>query len=723
MKKSASLVFSALLASGALTTFAQDRLPSYPGYKEHEDRTRAATNATVKLGALTVTWSEDSKGFDYQWDGKSLHYDIPSNKVSETGAAAADDGGAGNARGRRGGRGGGGRGGRGGGVIGGGGGLGGGGIARQQSAQVASPDGKLTGFVRDGNLWVRMGEDAGETQITTDATKDNRVRNGVATIVYGEELGMTVGMWWSPDSKKLAYYRFDESKVPDYVVTLQQSKQYNNTEIDPYPKAGVSSPPVDLYVYDVATKKSVKMDVRDGKEFEDSVLGYYVYRLAWSPDGKELFFSRMNRRQSSLDLAAANPDTGKCRVIVHEEWPANWTDWAPGFTYLRDRQRFIWTSERNGFKNYYLYDLSGKLIAKLTDNQFEVANLVKIDEEANLLFYMARDGENYMKLQLHRVGLDGKGDKRLTDPKFNHSISLAPDNQHFIDIIQTHDQAPATRLVDAEGKVIAELAKSDTSKFDSSGFKQTELFTFMAGDGKTELHGMLDFPSNFDPNKKYPLLVNVYGGPITSRARETYSGRPNLMTDYGFLVANFDARSLSGRGRKFSDPFYGHLGIVEMDDHAAGVRELDKRPYVDKNRVGVFGTSYGGTTAATLLMRFPDLFQAASSSSPVTDYRNYNNIYGERYQGLVSDNKEGYDAATVMTYVPNMKGRLLLYFGTADNNVHVSNSLQLIQALQAARKSFDLQIGPDRGHTGVDNDRMMEFFIENLVLKGSVPPG
>jgi dipeptidyl-peptidase-4 len=195
------------------------------------------------------------------------------------------------------------------------------------------------------------------------------------------------------------------------------------------------------------------------------------------------------------------------------------------------------------------------------------------------------------------------------------------------------------------------------------------------------------------------------------------------MTDYGFLVANFDARSLSGRGRKFSDPFYGHLGIVEMDDHAAGVRELDKRPYVDKNRVGVFGTSYGGTTAATLLMRFPDLFQAASSSSPVTDYRNYNNIYGERYQGLVSDNKEGYDAATVMTYVQNMKGRLLLYFGTADNNVHVSNSLQLIQALQAARKSFDLQIGPDRGHTGVDNDRMMEFFIENLVLKGPVPPG
>jgi dipeptidyl-peptidase-4 len=203
---------------------------------------------------------------------------------------------------------------------------------------------------------------------------------------------------------------------------------------------------------------------------------------------------------------------------------------------------------------------------------------------------------------------------------------------------------------------------------------------------------------------------------LTSQARETFA-MPNLTTEYGFLVASFDARSASGRGKKFMDAFAGHLGIVEMDDHAAGVKELLKRSYVDKDRVGVFGTSYGGTTAATLLMRFPELFQAACSSSPVTDYRNYNAIYGERYQGLVSENKAGYEAATVMTYAGNLKGRLLLYFGTADNNVHISNSLQLIQALQRAGKSFDLQIGPDRGHGGVNQDRMMEFFIENLVMK------
>jgi dipeptidyl-peptidase-4 len=311
----------------------------------------------------------------------------------------------------------------------------------------------------------------------------------------------------------------------------------------------------------------------------------------------------------------------------------------------------------------------------------------------------------------------------LTAPAFNHPGQLSPDGKFFIDVAETHDSPPVSRLMDDQGNVVAELARSDTSQIDQLGFKRVEVFTFTAADGKSDLQGMLYFPSNFDPSKKYPLLVTVYGGPSTSAARENFiapavtMGSPGGIAELGFLVATFDARSLDGRGRKFSDPFYGHLGIVEMDDQAAGVKYLDQRPYVDKNRVGVFGTSYGGTSAATLLLRYPDVFQAASSSSPVTDYRNYDNIYSERYEGLVSDNKQGYDDATVMNYVENLKGRLLLYYGTADNNVHNSNVLQLIRALQRAGKSFEVQVGPDLGHTGVNSSRMMEFFIENLVLK------
>ena len=329
---------------------------------------------------------------------------------------------------------------------------------------------------------------------------------------------------------------------------------------------------------------------------------------------------------------------------------------------------------------------------------------------------MARSGDNHMKLQLHRVGLDGKGDRRLTDPTLNHSVDVAPDGQHFTDIAQAHDVPPSTRLMDSEGKMVAELATSDTTKFDQLGLKRVELFTFKAADGMTELYGLLQRPSNFDPNKKYPLLVTVYAGPGTNGARETFT-TPSAITEFGFLVASLDARSAAGRGKRFLDAIYLHLGVTEIDDLAAGVKSLRERPYVDRGRVGVYGTSYGGYASVMCLLRYPDVFQAACASSPPTDYRNYDSIYTERYMWIPQENKEGYDAGSAMTYVEKLRGRLMLYYGTADNNVHPSNAMQLMAALQRAGKSFDLQVGPDQGHSSIRQDRMMEFFIENLVLR------
>jgi dipeptidyl-peptidase 4 len=386
--------------------------------------------------------------------------------------------------------------------------------------------------------------------------------------------------------------------------------------------------------------------------------------------------------------------------------------------YLKDNRRFIWASERTGYRNLYLYDLSGKMLATLTNHQFEAANVVKVDEEAGQLYYMARDGDNHMKLQLHRVGLDGKADKRLTDPAFNHSVDVAPDGKHFIDIAQSHNTPPTTRLVDADGKVVAELAKSDATKFDQLGLKRVELIKYKAADGVTDLHGLLHFPSNFDPNKKYPLLVSVYAGPATNGARENFI-LPSALTEYGFLVASLDSRSAAGRGKRFLDAIYMKLGIVEMDDQAAGVKSLWGRSYVDKNRVGIYGTSYGGYSSALCLLRHPEVFQAAAASSAVTSWYHYDSIYTERYMWIPQENKEGYEAGNAMNFADKLKGRLMIYYGSADNNVHPANSMQLIQALQKARKSFEVQVGPDRGHTGLDMERMMEFFIENLVLKVS----
>jgi dipeptidyl-peptidase-4 len=393
----------------------------------------------------------------------------------------------------------------------------------------------------------------------------------------------------------------------------------------------------------------------------------------------------------------------------------------PEMRWLADGRRFIWASERTGFRNLYLYDISGKLLATLTDHRYEVQSVVQVDERAGVLYYTARSGDNHMKLQLHRVGLDGKGDRRITDPAFNHQVSIAPDGRHFVDVAQTHDRAPATRLLDADGKVLAELATSDLSRFDELGLKRVELFTFTAADGVTQLHGLLHKPSNFDSTKTYPVLVSVYGGPATNGASETFT-TPHPYTELGFLVVTLDARSAAGRGKKFLDAIYQKLGVTEIDDMAAGVKALRARPYVDGSRVGIFGTSYGGYASAMALLRHPDVFQAASAMSPVTDWRNYDTIYTERYMWTPQGNRAGYDAGSAMTYADSLRGRLMLYYGTADNNVHPANSLQLIAALQRARKSFDVQVGPDRGHTALTGDRMLEFFIQSLVLDKAGAP-
>ena len=675
--------------------FAQDRLKTMPGYDQFQKMSREMAGA-ARLGTLQVFWKDGGKAIEYRKDGKNFRYDLATKQAAEI-AALTPEGGP--QVGRRGAA----------------------GLERgRQFDSAVSPDGARKAFYRDRNLWLGDANGENATALTSDGSEKDRIKYGTASWVYGEELNQITAMWWSPNSKKLAYYRFDEKQVPDYFLQLDQTKLQSKMDIEAYPKAGAPNPVVELFVYDADTKKTTQLDIRDGKPFENSVVGHYVYRVQWSPDGSELLVHRTNRRQNIMEFAACSPETGKCRVIVREEWLPSWTDNSPEMRFLKDGKRFIWNSFRTGWKNYYLYDLSGKLLATLTNHPFEVAGIAQVNEETGELFYLARSGDNPLKVQLHRVGLDGKGDTRLTDPALNHTVNVAPDGKHFVDVAQTHDIAPTTRLLAADGKVVEELAKSDLTKFDQLGLKRVELLKYKAADGTTDLYGMLHFPSNFDPNKKYPLLVSVYGGPETNGARETFSS-PNPLTEYGFLIATLDSRSAAWRGKRFLDAIYGKLGVTEIDDQAAGVKSLWTRSYLDKNRVGIFGTSYGGYASALALLRHPDVFQAALAASAVTAWYHYDSIYTERYMWIPQENKEGYEAGNAMNYVNNLKGRLMIYYGTADNNVHPSNSMQLIRALQTAGKSFEVQVGPDMGHSGLRADRMMEFFIENLVLKPAQP--
>lgn len=706
------------LAAGLLqvTSSAQDRLRAMPGYQQFQ-KVSAESRDAVKSGALSVSWKEAGT-FEYTRDGRLYRYDVRTKTATETGdAPAAAEGGRGKGDPERG----------------------------RQFESATSPDGKFRAVYRDRNVYIVDTAGGAEIAVTNDGNERARTKNGTASWVYGEELAQRTAMWWSPDSRKLAYYRFDESGVQDYFLQLDQTKIQSRVDVEAYPKAGAGNPIVDLFVYDMSTKKTTRIDVRSGRPFENGIVGHYVYRIEWSPDGTELLFNRTNRRQHILEFAAANPETGATRVILREEWPTGWVDNRPGITWLEDGRRFIWESERNGWNNFYLYDITGRLIAPITSHtSFEAGGLVKVDEAAGVIFYTARDGDNHLKLQLHRVGFDGTGHTRLTDPAFHHQIgsctspvaapgplpgpggpscAISPDNRYVVDIYQSHDTPPATRLLDANtGTVIAELAQSDMTKFKALGLKKVEMFTYLAADGRTTLRGLIHFPSNFDSSRKYPSLLAVYGGPASASntARETFV-TPSTLAEYGFLVLNLDSRAAPGMGKRTLDSIYLKLGQVEVDDMAAGVKALAARPYFDRDRVGVYGTSYGGYAAAMLILRHPDLFAAAAASSPVTAWDHYDTIYTERYMWIPQENKDGYGAGSAMTYAKDLKGRLLIYYGTADNNVHPSNSMQLIRALQDAGKSFDVQAGPDRGHTAVDQGRMMEFFIETLVLRPGTP--
>ena len=623
-------------------------------------------------------------------------------------------------------------------------------IARgRQEDCVVSPDGMLKAFYRDRNVWLARFDGSLERALSTDGSDRTRLKYGTASWVYGEELGQTTAIWWSPDSRRVAFYRFDESQVRDFYVQMGQTEIQDSVDVEAYPKAGAGNPIADVLVYDLASGKTTKIDVRDGHAFDDAVVGHYVYGVQWTRDGTELLIERANRRQQVIELAACAPTTGKCRVVLKEEWTSGWLEagidrrvspfLAP--QWLADGRRFIWESERNGWKNYYLYDLSGRLIAPITSHTtFEVTAIVKLDEPHNALFYTARDGDNYLKLQLHRVGLDGSNDVRLTDPAFTHSgfgscalprdfdgdhpgtsCGISPDNRYFVDVYETHDAPPAAQLVEVASRAaVAQLAKSDLTRYDQAGFKRAELFSYLAADGRTRLFGQISFPSNFDPGRKYPVLVSVYGGPILQNLlpSETFA-RPSAQAEFGFLVVLVSYRGAPGLGKRAADSLYLHLGVTEMDDMAEGLEALSSRPYVDRARIGIYGTSYGGYTAVTLLLRHPEVVSVASASSPVTAWYHYDTIYTERYMWTPEENRPGYEAGSDVALARNLRGRLLLYYGTADNNVHQNNTVQLIQALQEAGKSFELQIGPDLPHSSVNGDRMMEFFIENLVMNPS----
>ncbi len=665
---------------------AQDRLPQHPKYKAYQAAQAASRNLLGALNGVGVyRWAG---GGQYVVTGDGKAYDMKAKAIVDykPDTDAPNRFGQGDRR-QQPGRG-------------------------RQFATANSSDGKWTAKYENANLYLVDAKDAtSKTAITTDGSAESRVKYGTGSWVYGEELNQREAMWWSPDSTKVVFYRFDESKVKDYYVTLDEGSIQNRLYTEAYPKAGANNPLVQLLIYDINTKKTTKVDT----EFKstDPDIAQYIYDVRFSPNGKEILFDRTNRAQNVMELCAANPETGACRVVIQETNPKGWVDNTPTMSWLEDGKRFLWFSEKNGYWNIYLASLEKGVIAPVTKNNFEVENVVRVDEKKGMIWYMAHSAPNPYLLQLRRVKIDGSGDKQLTDSSLGHTIQLSPDGSAFIDRQEALGIPPKVQLCDGEGKSLKALGASDIGEFTKGGYKPAEAFTCMAADGVTKIYGYIQKPSDFDPNKKYPVILSVYGGPDSGGGRERFLGN-NAEAEFGFVHAWIDGRGTKGRGRDFRMAPYRKLGVVEIDDQAAAMQALAKMPFIDGAHIGIEGTSYGGYASVMCLLRHPETFAAAVAGSPVTAWYHYDSIYTERFMDTPQNNPDGYKAGSAMEYAKDLKGKLCLYIGTADDNVHPSNTYQLINALDRAAKPYTLYAGVDQGHSGLQFARRMEYFVDAL---------
>lgn len=606
-----------------------------------------------------------------------------------------------------------------------------------QALSATAPDGRRVAHCRDGNVVITGGAE-GDVQVTTEGSPAVRgVRFGNASWVYGEELDQSTAMWWSPDGRYLAYYHFDDSAVREVPMLTRLTTVRPSIELLPYPKPGEPNPIARLEIFDTQTKQRATVEVGDDRE-------QYVYDIRWSPDSSSLLFNRTNRHQNHLEVMVADPASGATRTLITER-QETWQENHPPTRFLADGRRFIWESERSGFRQFELWDLEKGLIGPLTSGDFPVQSIVRLDEEAGLLWYTAFGSETLINPQLFVVALDGRGQRRLT-PKDRHygSFTIARDGKWFTAVEQFVDQAPELQLFQVDDGSRAGAATTDASAggprahavvqptvlqprdpaaWSSRGVVAPEFFTCMAADGVTPLYGVLHKPSDFDASRKYPLLIDVYGGPGVQTVN-TRAASPDPRTEFGLLVARVDNRGTPGRGKAFDGATYLRLGGPDIDDQAAAAKCLAQRPYVDGARIGITGHSYGGYATIMALLRHPEVFRVGVAGAGVTDWRQYDTIYTERYMRTPQENAEGYDAGSAVELASQLQGKLLLIHGMVDDNVHATNLFELADALQEADRPFEMMLFPkaDHGVRGAAAEGVKwSFLLEHLGLLEGAP--
>jgi len=543
-----------------------------------------------------------------------------------------------------------------------------------------------------------------------------KILNGRLDWVYQEELygrGNFEAYWWSPDSTKLAYLRLDERPVPEFTVV--DHIPYDQTlEVTPYPKAGDPNPIVQLGIINAAGGATRWVDT-----FKYQPSDLLIVRVTWTPDGHKVVYQAQNREQTFLDVNFAGDD-GKSTTILRETSKA-WVGINDNPNFLKDGS-FLWQSERSGWNHFYHYSSDGKLLGQVTEGRWEVSSFEGLDEAKGLLYFTATE-HSPIAPQAYRIKLDGTGLTRVTTGEGSHKVAISPDSKLFIDTWSDINTPTQTRLYDVDGKLVRVIAENKVAALREYKLGASQLLQVKTRDG-FEMEAMMIKPPDFDPQKKYPVLEFTYSGPHAPSVKNGWGGSAymwhQMMAQKGYIIWICDNRTASGKSLESTLPVYKNFGELELRDLEDGIAWLKSQPYVDASRIGIWGWSYGGFMTSYALTHSQS-FKMGISGGTVSDWRNYDSIYTERYMLTPQNNPEGYRKSSPVHYAKDLHGKLLLIHGAIDDNVHVQNTIQFVYELQKAGKQFQLMLYPKSRHGVTDpllvkqmRQMMTDYVLANL---------
>jgi dipeptidyl-peptidase 4 len=592
----------------------------------------------------------------------------------------------------------------------------------KQRLAAFSPDGSKVAFVRDNNLFVKdissgihSPASGIEKQITTDGMK-NEVINGEADWVYEEEFDNPPAFLWSPDSKKIAFYRFDESNVKEYQLTYfgdLYPEQYKYK----YPKGGETNSKIGILIYSLDSGLKNPVDIGMDTDI-------YIPRIRWTSDAAGLLVYRLNRHQNKLEFLLADASDGRTKTIYTEE-NKYFVEINDNFYFLKNNKGFLMTSEKDGYNHIYVFDMNGKPIRQLTAGKWDVTSLSGVDEANGLVYYMSSE-TSPLDRSLYSVSLDGKKKTRITSRPGTYTIDFSASFSYFICNWSDINTPPYITVNKAGGEEVRVL--QDNAKLipvlRENNFSPVSFFSFKLEDG-TDLNGWMLKPPDFDPVKKYPVLFTIYGGPGSQTVINRWGAASSwyqLFAQHGIIVVSVDNRGTGSRGEEFKKCTYLQLGKYETLDQVSAAKYLGTLPYIDKDRLGMWGWSYGGFMTLSCLTKGADYFKLGVAVAPVTNWKYYDDIYTERYMRTPKENPDGYETNSPINHADKLKGKLLLIHGMADDNVHTQNSYDFITALVAANKQFDMQLYPNSNHNihaGKNTtfhlyQRMTDYILTNL---------